>query len=94
VEISYDKAKNERNITLRGLSFDLVADLDWDNAVIREDTRKVYGEPRYRVFGYIGERLHVVVYTPREGSIRVISPRKANRKEVEEYGQENQNRCP
>lgn len=92
MKISFDKAKNDRNITLRGLSFEMVADLDWDNAVIREDSRKVYGEPRYRVFGYIGDRLHVVVYTPREGSIRVISLRKANRKEVEGYGQENQNR--
>ncbi len=32
MKICFDKAKNERNITLRGLSFDLAADLDWDNA--------------------------------------------------------------
>lgn len=89
MSITYDPAKNERNIALRGLSFDLVADLDWEHAVIREDDRKAYGEPRYSVFGFIGERLHVVVYTPRGGDIRVISLRKANRKEVEAHGQKN-----
>ena len=65
VEITYDPAKNAANIKRRGLSFDQLAKLDWSSAVINEDTRKTYGERRYRVFGYIGERLYAAVFTPR-----------------------------
>ncbi len=85
--ISYDPAKNARNIELRGLLFDLVAEMDWPSAQIVEDKRKDYIERRYRVTGYIEDRLHVAVFTPRHGAIRVISFRKANAREVTEYGQ-------
>ena len=55
--ITYDPSKNAANIERRDLPFDLVADLDWATAVIVEDMRNDYGERRYRVFGYIGDRL-------------------------------------
>jgi uncharacterized DUF497 family protein len=51
-----------------------------------EDTRKDYGEKRFRVFGYIGDRLYVAVITPRNEIEHVISLRKANTREVKEYG--------
>jgi hypothetical protein len=86
VEISYDPAKNVANIERRGLSFDHVADLDWSSAVIIEDTRKDYGERRYRVFGYIQKRLYAVVFTPRGTAVHVISFRKANNREVKHHG--------
>ncbi|MDD5284482.1 MAG: BrnT family toxin [Desulfuromonadaceae bacterium] len=86
MKITYNEVKNSRNIEERGLSFELFASIDWDNSVVREDTRKDYGERRFRVFGYIGERLHVAVITPRNGGIHVISLRKANNREVKEHG--------
>jgi uncharacterized DUF497 family protein len=86
MEITYDPAKNIANIELRGLSFDRVAELDWSSAVILEDTRKFYGERRYRVFGYIEDRLYAMVFTPRGTAVHVISFRKANRREVNRYG--------
>ena len=43
--ISFDPAKNARNIAERGLSFERVAELDWATAVVVEDTRRDYGEP-------------------------------------------------
>jgi uncharacterized DUF497 family protein len=86
MNITYDPAKNTTNIANRGLSFDMVADIDWNNAVIREDTRKDYGERRFRVFGYIGDRLYAVVITPRNDAVHVISFRKANAREVKKYG--------
>lgn len=86
MEITYDPAKNAVNIERRGLSFDLVADLDWSSAVIIEDTRKAYGERRFRVFGYIEERLYAVVFTPRGTAVHVISFRKANSREVKHHG--------
>lgn len=86
MEITYDTAKNSKNIEEHGLSFDMVADVDWGTAVIIEDIRKDYGERRFRVFGYIGNRLHIAVITPRNGAIHVISLRKANNREVKEHG--------
>lgn len=87
MDISFDPAKSERNEHERGLPFLLVAQLDWSDAVIEEDDRKDYGERRYRVLGYIGDRLHAVVFTPRVGKVHVISLRKANKREVKLYEQ-------
>ena len=86
MKITYDTKKNDGNIALRGLSFDLVADMDWNRAVIVEDTRKDYGERRFQVFGSISGRLHVAVFTPRNGAVHVISLRKANTREVKLHG--------
>ena len=86
-EISFDPAKNEANMRERGLPFSLVKDeFDWGTALIGEDTRKDYGERRYEALGYVGQRLHVVVYARVANSVRVISFRKANRRETRKYG--------
>ena len=53
MEISFDPAKNDRNIAERGLPFALVAEIDWDTAIAVEDARRDYGERRLRVFGTI-----------------------------------------
>lgn len=90
IDISFDPAKSERNERERGLPFSLVAKLDWSDAVIEEDARKDYGERRYRVLGYIGDRLHAVVFTPRAGKVHVISLRKANQREVKQHEQKAQ----
>ena len=84
-QIGFDSAKNATNITSRGLSFELVEQMEWATALIQEDTRKAYGERRFQVLGFIGERLHAVVFTPREGKVHVISLSKANSTEVKRY---------
>jgi uncharacterized DUF497 family protein len=85
--ITFDPFKNDRNIVERGLAFELVAALEWENAVSVEDTRKDYGERRLRVLAYLGNRLHVAVVTMRGDAVHVISFRKANRKEVKFYAE-------
>jgi uncharacterized protein len=85
VEIAFDLAKNERNIKERGISFELAADFDFENAMYLEDRRTDYGETRIRALGFIGNRLHSLVFTMRGMTLRVISLRKANRKEVTRY---------
>ena len=84
-QIGFDPAKNATNIASRGLSFELVEQMEWATALIQEDSRKAYGERRFQVLGFIGERLHAVVFTPREGKVHVISLRKANSREVKRY---------
>ena len=46
MKIHYDAAKNARNIAARGLSFDRVADFDFETAKVREDVRRAYPESR------------------------------------------------
>lgn len=84
--VTFDPGKNARNIAERGLPFDMVDDIDWNAAVMIEDTRKDYGERRFRVFSYIGDRLYAAVITPRNDTVHVISLRKANAREVKEHG--------
>ena len=57
-------------------------DFDWAGAVEAEDVRYDYGETRMQALGLIGDRRHVLVYTRRGDTIRVISLRKANRREL------------
>ena len=85
--VSFDPAKNARNVADRGLPFTLVEQLDWSSAFIEEDVRKNYGERRYFALGLIDERLHAVVFTPRARKVHVISLRKANLREVRDYEQ-------
>ena len=83
--IVYDDGKNQENIKKRGLPFDMVNDLDWDNALIALDDRYDYNEDRYQALGFIGKRLFVVVFTLRGDDIRVISLRKATKWEQNRY---------
>jgi hypothetical protein len=68
-----DPKKEHRNISERGLSLDLAEQFDWAAALIWEDRRKDYGERRYCVPGFIENRLHSVVFTPRDGKAWLIS---------------------
>jgi hypothetical protein len=83
--VTFDPGKNARNIAERGLSFERVAHLDWDTAVIVVDTRRDYGELRLRVMARLDGVLHAAVVTPRGVDLRVISFRRANRREVRLY---------
>jgi uncharacterized DUF497 family protein len=84
-DVSFDPAKNERNISSRGISFESAEQFEWDTALVAEDLRKEYGERRFLALGLIEGRLHAMVYTPRAGKVHVISLRKANRREVRRY---------
>jgi len=86
MKIEFDPPKSEKNAKSRGLPFDRAADLDWANAVIIADTRNPYSESRFVVIGYLDGRLHVACFTPIPGGIRIISFRKANRREARKHG--------
>jgi uncharacterized DUF497 family protein len=87
VRVEFDAGKNARNIASRGLSFEFVAHFEWDSALAVDDRRRDYGERRVRAIGYLGPRLHVVVFVPLDDGVRVISVRRANRRETKLYGQ-------
>lgn len=90
MEITFDPAKNARNIELRGLSFEEVAAFDFQSAVFSVDNRRDYGEIRRRALGMIDGRVHVLLFTETAKGIRVISFRKANARDVRQYEQATQ----
>ncbi len=90
MDITCDPNKNQHNIEARGLSCDLVANFDFETAVIWVDERKQYPEVRYSALGRLDGRVHSVIFTETAGGIRVISFRKANQREVQRYEQETQ----
>ncbi|MGQ0511077.1 MAG: BrnT family toxin [Betaproteobacteria bacterium] len=85
MRISYDPAKNQRNIRDRGLSFESAAEFDFENALYAVDKRRDYGETRYIAVGMLEGRLHVLCFTETPEGIRVISFRKANAREVNRH---------
>jgi uncharacterized protein len=78
--IEYDEKKNQTNILNRNLPFAMVNDFDFESAVIRQDLRHI-SEVRMKVIGRIRFHLYALVFTMRGANLRVISFRKANRKE-------------
>lgn len=51
MDIEFDQSRNQRNIIKRGLSFEEVADFEFERALFWVDDRKDYGEQRIRAFG-------------------------------------------
>ena len=81
----WDAAKAQANVAKHGVRFERVHDFDWNSAIEREDDREDYGELRMVALGFIGRRLHVLIYTPRGDIIRVISLRRAEKREERAY---------
>ena len=52
----------------------------------REDNRTDYRERRFQLLGRIGAQVFFVAFTMRGGVTRIISARKANRREIRTYG--------
>ncbi len=71
---------------MRGFDFAYAAFAFADpHRIVRQDRRFSYGEARYDVLRRIEGRLYVLIYTPRRNGVRLVSARKANRREVKRY---------
>ena len=81
----WDEQKRATNITKHGVDFVEIENFDWATALTILDTR--FEESRYVALGLIENRLYAVAYTVRETSTRLISMRKANRREIRKYEQ-------
>jgi uncharacterized DUF497 family protein len=92
MKIDFDPVKSGQNIKLRVLPFDRAVDFDWATAIYYEDNRVDYPETRIIALGFLGVRLHIICFTPIDGGVRIISFRKANRREVRYYEDETANR--
>ena len=81
----WDEGKNAANRAKHGLDFSEAEAFCWDTALETVDDRADYGEKRWIALGLIGVRVHVMIYTKRVENIRIISLRKANKREREYY---------
>ena len=85
IEFDENKSLKNRQDPSRGFGLDLAAQFEWGASVSFLDTRKDYGEMRRISIGPIHGRLHVMVWTRRDREVRIISLRKANKREVRFY---------
>ncbi|MBF0327879.1 MAG: BrnT family toxin [Nitrospirae bacterium] len=85
MKYEWDEEKRTENIKKHGVDFVDAVDFVWDTALIGVDKRQDYGEQRYKSLGFIDDRLYCLVYTLRSTVVRIISLRKANKRERSVY---------
>ena len=83
-KFEYDLVKSESNKRKHGIDFDEAQSL-WDDPMLLEIPAKDVDEPRSVFLGRIKGRHWAAIVTERSGSIRLISVRRARKKEVEIY---------
>ncbi len=85
MKYEWDESKRAANLAKHEVDFIDAEYFDWSSAIETIDDRFDYDEERWVALGFIGKRLHVLAYTVRGENIRVISLRKANKRETENY---------
>lgn len=86
--ISYDPAKRDETLAERGLDFADAETVFASLLIENLDDRFDYGEERFVTVGFLGERMVVLVWTPRGEDRHIISMRKANAREQRRYGKQ------
>ena len=85
----WDEAKNRSNRAKHGLDFADAEQVFAGRCVSFIDDRFDYGEIRVVSLGLLAKRVVVITHTPRgQDMTRIISMRKANRREQNTYDQE------
>lgn len=85
VEIEFDRSKSEKNRADRGFGFGFAARIFLGRTIRHQDDRTDYGEIRMVATGKVEETLYTVVYTDRGAVRRIISARRASRKESRQW---------
>lgn len=87
MRIEFDPAKDESNQAKHGVSLALAAELDWEAALVWFDIRFEYDELRMIALAPKSSILYYVAFVERGQARRIISLRRANRREVKHYAQ-------
>jgi uncharacterized protein len=83
--VEFDPAKDELNHTKHGVSLALARQLDWDAALVWVDDRFTYDETRMVALAPAMDTLYYVAFIDRGEVRRIISLRRAERREVTHY---------
>ena len=85
MQIEFDPAKNSGNQAKHGVSLALAGELDWEAALVWVDDRFEYAELRMIALAPKTNILYYVAFVDRGTTRRIISLRRANRREVKHY---------
>ena len=87
MQIEFDPDKDRVNQAKHGVSLVVAVDLDWDAALVWVDDRFDYSETRMIALAPKTQILYYVAFVDRGEVRRIISLRRANRREVKHYVQ-------
>ncbi|MFZ3041421.1 MAG: BrnT family toxin [Thiobacillus sp.] len=91
MRIEFDPAKDLANQDKHGVSLAMAVELDWEAALVWVDERIEYGEARMIALapktGILYYVVYYVAFVDRGRARRIISLRRANRREVKHYVQ-------
>jgi len=85
MQIEFDPAKDASNQAKHGVSLALAQTLEWDAALVWVDERYEYGELRMIALAPETNVLYYVAFIDRGEVRRIISLRRATRREVKHY---------
>ena len=85
MDFEWDSIKNRRNIEKHGIDFTDAVRIFERPTLTVVDNRRDYGEKRIAAMGTIEDVILYVVYTVRDNVLRIISARRANRRERKKY---------
>jgi uncharacterized protein len=88
MRFEWDEKKRKSNLVKHGIDFSDAGIFFGNQFLVLEDHRQDYGEKRFIAFGSIYGRPVVVSFTKRDEKTRIISMRKANKREQEKYKKE------
>jgi uncharacterized protein len=85
VQIDFDPQKDASNRAKHGVSLAAAAELEWVAALVWVDDRFEYGESRLVALAPMKGILYYVAFVDRGRIRRIMSLRRANRREVKHY---------
>lgn len=88
MRFAWNPAKAALNLAKHGVAFEEIEGFDWDEALVRATLNHEGGEPRLVALGLISDRLHAAVFSIETRTVRLISLRKANNRELDQYENE------
>lgn len=83
--ITWDEAKRRLNLRKHGIDFGEAEEFFDGPTVTSEDSRMAYGEQRLVSLGVLNGVVVSMTYTERNGDLRIISIRKAQKHETRFY---------
>ncbi len=87
MRFEFDPTKDRANLATHGISLVLAIELDWEAALVWIDDRFEYSETRMIALAPKTGILYYVAFVDRGEVRRIISLRRANRREVKHYVQ-------
>lgn len=87
MKITCDPVKRAATLADRDVDFLDAEHVFAGRTLTVQDARRAYGETRFQTVGFLGNRMVMVVWTPRGEARHVISMRKCNAKEQKRYSQ-------